>query len=177
MGRINGVAANKIFKTLEAMEGSKIDYSKSVYRSGDNEHFDFTRFRQLSSVYLKLVNGSIGINVVKLKLKEFKNEIESLKRRKARKQSYKINKKDALENAEVLYKGLDIIVDAFENQIFEIKYHPEIDVDIDPTHDSNTYESHDLTKKEFRMFKKLFHYKNPEELRQVFTETTDEKYN
>ena len=136
MGRIDGVEANKIFKTLEAMEGSKIDYSKSVYRSGDNENFDFTRFRQLSSVYLKLVNGSIGINVVKLKLKEFKNEIESLKRRKARKQSYKINKKDALENAEVLYKGLDIIVDTFENQIFEIKYHPQIDVDIDPTHDS-----------------------------------------
>ena len=43
---------------------------------------------------LKLVNGSIGINFVKLKLKEFKNEIDSLKRNKAKKQSYKINKQD-----------------------------------------------------------------------------------
>ena len=43
---------------------------------------------------LKFVNGSIGINFVKLKLKEFKKEIDSLKRNKAKKQSYKINKQD-----------------------------------------------------------------------------------
>ena len=66
------------------MEVSKIDYPKLVYRSGGNEYFDFTRFRPLSSVYLKLVNGNIGINIVKLKLKEFTNEIDSLKRKKAK---------------------------------------------------------------------------------------------
>ena len=66
------------------MEVSKIDYPKLVYRSGGKEYFDFTRFRPLSSVYLKLVNGNIGINVVKLKLKEFTNEIDSLKRKKAK---------------------------------------------------------------------------------------------
>ena len=70
------------------------------------QYFDFTRFGPLSSVYLKLVNGSIGINVVKLKLKGFKNEIDSLKRKKARKKPYKINKKDTLGNAEALYNGL-----------------------------------------------------------------------
>ena len=68
-GRIDGDEAKIIFKTLEDMESSKFDYSKLLYRSGDNEYFDFTRFRPLLSVYLKLVNGSIGINVVKLKLK------------------------------------------------------------------------------------------------------------
>ena len=36
-GRIdNNNKANKIFKTLEDMEGSKTDYSKLVYRSGDD---------------------------------------------------------------------------------------------------------------------------------------------
>ena len=75
------------------MEGSKIDYSKLIYRSGDNENFDFTRFGALSSAYLKLVNGYVDINVVKLKLKEFKNETDSLERKKSKKQSYKINKK------------------------------------------------------------------------------------
>ena len=100
------------------MEGSKIGYSKLVYRSGDNEYFDFTRFRLLSSFYLKLINANIGINVAKLNMKEFKNEIDRLKRKKANKQSYKTNKKDVLENAKALYSGLNIIVDAFERDVF-----------------------------------------------------------
>ena len=41
-------------------------------------------------------------------------------------------------------------MDTFENRIFESKYHPEIDVDNDATPDSNTYESHGLTKKKFK---------------------------
>ena len=95
-GRINNNETKKIFKTLEGMEGSKIDYSKLVYRSA--EYFDFTRFGLLSSFYLKLMNRSIGINVSKLK--EFKNEIHSLKRKKAKKHSDKTNKNYVLENAE-----------------------------------------------------------------------------
>ena len=60
-----------------------------------------------------------------------------------------------------MYNGLNKIVDAFENQIFESKYRPEIDVDIDPTPDSNTFESHGLPKIELQMFRKLFSYKKP----------------
>ena len=119
-GRIDGYEAKKIFKTLEDMEGSQIDYSKLVYRSGDNEYFDFTRFGPLSSFYLKLINGSTGINVAKLKLKELKNDINSLKRKKVKNQLYKTNKKDALENAEALYNRLNTIVDAFENRFLRV---------------------------------------------------------
>ena len=120
----------------------------------------------VTAIYLKLINESIGINAEKLKLKEFKNKIDSLKRKKAKKQPYKINKKDALENTGALYNGLNIIVDAFKNRIFESRYRPEIDVDIiDPTPDSNIYESHGLTKKEMQMFIKVFAYKNPVEFR------------
>ena len=110
-------------------------------------------------------------------MKEFNNKIDSIKRKNAKKQLHKTNKKDVSENTEALYNGLNIIVDAFQNQIFEIKHCPEIDVDIDTTLDSNTYESHGLTKKELQMFKKRFNYKNSEELRQTLIETTDEKYN
>ena len=159
------------------MEVIKIDYSKMVYRSGDNEYFDFSRFGPLSSFYLKLINGPIGTNAAKLKLKEFKNDTDSLKDKKTKKQSYKINKKYTLENAEALHNGLNIIMNAFENPIFESKYRPEIDVDIDPAPDSNTYESHVLTKKELQIFRKFFSYKNLEELRQALIETTDEKCN
>ena len=92
-GRIDGYKAKRIFKTLEDMEGGKIDYSKLMYRSGDNDYFDLTEFGPLSSFYLKLINGSLGINIVKLKLKGFKIEIDSLKRKKAKKQSYRAKKR------------------------------------------------------------------------------------
>ena len=62
------VMKQKIYLKLKDLAGSKISNSKSVYRSGDYEHFDFTRFGTLSSVYLKMVNRSIGINFAKLKL-------------------------------------------------------------------------------------------------------------
>ena len=44
-----------LFKTLEDMESSKIDYSKLIYKSDDNQYFDFNSFGPLSSLYLKLV--------------------------------------------------------------------------------------------------------------------------
>ena len=85
--------------------------------------------------------------------------MDILKRKKAKKQSYKANRTDVLENAETLYNGRHIIVDAFENQIFDSKYRPEIYLDFDLRPASNTHESHYLTKKEFEMFRKLFSYK------------------
>ena len=74
------ILQNKIFKTLQDMDGNKIDYSKMVYRSGDNEYFDFTRFGPWSSFYLKLINGNIGVNVVKLKMEELRKKINWLKK-------------------------------------------------------------------------------------------------
>ena len=113
------------------MEGGKIDHSKLVCRSGDNEYFDFNRFGPLSSFYLKLVNGNIGIGVVKLNTKEFRNKIDKLERKKAKKQSYKTNKKEVLGNAETLYDGLKMIVDPFERQVFEYGGRPQTDVNYD----------------------------------------------
>ena len=83
---INNDEAEKIFKVLEDMEGSKIDYSKLVYKSGDNHYFDFNRFGLLSNIYLKLINGNIGINIVKLNVEEFRVEIDSLEKKKAKKE-------------------------------------------------------------------------------------------
>ena len=81
-GRINNDNAKKVFKTLENMERSEIDYSKLVYKSGDNKYFDFIKFGPLSSFYLKLMNGDIGIDVVKLNIEEFKKEIDTLEKKK-----------------------------------------------------------------------------------------------
>ena len=75
------------------MEGNKIDYYQLMYRSGDNQYFDFNKFGTLSSFYLKLVNGNVGINVSKLNMNEFKNEIDGLKKRKQRNRRRKQIKK------------------------------------------------------------------------------------
>ena len=88
-GRTNKDAAKKIFKTLEDMERSEINYSKLVYKSGDNKYFDFNRFGLLSRFYLKLMNGDIGIDVVKLNMEKLKKEKNRLKKRKQKKETYK----------------------------------------------------------------------------------------
>ena len=138
------------------MERSEIDYSKMVYKSGNNKYFDFNRFGPLSSFYLRLMNGNIGNNAAKLSIEEFGNEIYMLKNKKAKKELYKRNKKNVLENAEALYNGLNIIEDAFEKRIFEHEGRPMIHVDYETS--SDTYH---LTNKELQMFKKLFKYNNP----------------
>ena len=51
------------------MEGSKTDYSKLVYRSGDNKYIDFARFA-------RLMNNRIGINLARINMKEFKYQID-----------------------------------------------------------------------------------------------------
>ena len=66
------------------MESSKTDCSRLIYKSGDIQYFDFNRFGPLSSVYLKLVNGDIRINVSKLRLQELQDGIDKLKIRKQR---------------------------------------------------------------------------------------------
>ena len=146
-------------KKLELLktESSKIDYSKLIYKSSDNQYFDFNRFRPLSSVYLKLVNRGIGINVLKLRLKEFKDNIDKLINKKTKKEPYKRNKKDVLENANALYDRMKIIIGAFERVVFHYGGHTKIDVN----YDLETYGS---TDKELQMFKKLFNYANPNKL-------------
>ena len=150
------------------MERSGINYSKLLYKSGDNKYFHFTRFGPLSSFYLKLTNGDICINAAKLSIKEFKIEINRLEKKKTKKEPYKKNK-DVLKNANALYKGLNIIVDAFEKQIFEYGDHSRIDVN----YDSDTCK---LTDKELQMFKKIFKYDNPNELRIALIDVDEKKY-
>ena len=95
------------------MERSEINYSKLLYKSGDNKYLtliDLDRF----SFYFKLINGDISINTIKLSIKEFENEIDSLKKQKQKKSRTKKNKGDILRNANALYNGLNIIANAFE---------------------------------------------------------------
>ena len=164
----------KIFKTLEDMERSEINYSKLVYKSGDNKHFDFNRFGPLSSFYLKLMNGDIGMDVVKLNMMSSKKRQIGQKKRKQKKKVLQKNTEDVLKNDNALHNGLNIIVDAFEKRIFEYEGRSKIDVDYDlDTCDSDTY---NLIDKELGMFKKYFKYDNPSELWDALIDADEKKY-
>ena len=68
-----------------------------------------------------------------------------------------------------MYNGLNIIVDAFEKQIFEYEDHPKIDVD----YDLDTY---DLTDKELQLFKIFLKYDNPSKLRDALIDVDEKEY-
>ena len=102
-------------------------------------------------------------------MKEFENKIDGLKGKKAKKQPHKTNREDVLKNAKALYDGLNIIVNAFKRRVFEYGGRPDIDVD----YGSDTY---GLTDKELPMFKKLFEYYDPYELRDALVDANNERY-
>ena len=102
-------------------------------------------------------------------MKEFKDKINRLKKKKAKKQPYKINKKEVLDNSEALYDGLEIIIDAFERRVFEYEGRPVIDLD----YDSGAY---GLTTKELQMFKKIFKYDNLNKLWKALMDADKEKH-
>ena len=118
---------------------------------------------------MKLVSGYIGINVLKLRLREFQGEINRLMNKKTKKEPCKRNKKDVLKNTEALYDGIKIIEVAFVRQVFSYGGRSKIDVDYD-------LETYGLTKREFEIFKNLFSYDNPNELWNALMDTDKEKY-
>ena len=98
------------------MEASKIDFLKLAYRSANKKYFNFNEFVPLSSDYLKL---------------EFEEQINKLRVKKARTKPYKTNRNVVIENAEALYNGVKIVMDAFENLTFLTRYHPNVDISSD----------------------------------------------
>ena len=69
-----------------------------------------------------------------------------------------------------MYNGLKMIVDAFEKQIFDYGGRPRIDVDYETSPDT-----YDLSDKELQMFKTLFKYDNPNELRDALIDADEKK--
>ena len=85
---------------LEDMEGSKIAYSKSASRSGDNKLFYFNGSESISSFYLRLINELISVKVTKSNIKEFKGQIDRLVKKKAQNLAYKKKKEYILKMPE-----------------------------------------------------------------------------
>ena len=107
----------------------------------------------------------IGINVAKLNIEDFRDEIDMLERTKAKKELYKRNKKEVKS----LCDGGKIIINAFERGVFE--YEDLLWIDIN--YDSETY---GLTDKEMQMFRKRYSYGKPNKLWNVLMDADEEKY-
>ena len=72
----------KVFKKLEKIESS-IDYGSLYYLGGDRKReFNVNVYGTLAIVYLKLINGKIGLLDMNVTLMKFKDELEELKRKK-----------------------------------------------------------------------------------------------
>ena len=88
---------------------------------------------------------------------------------------------ELLGNTKKFYKGREIIIEVFKNWILLLikeDFHNDSQRPDSPaTSDSGIDESHDLTDKELQMFKKLFSYKNPEELEEALIGADTEKKN
>ena len=91
-------------------------------------------------------------------------------------------KNELLDNEKNFYKGREKIIEGFINGLF-LLIKEDFDSngqrpDLPATSNSSIDESHDLTDKELQMFKRIFSYKNPEELEHALVRAyTEEKHN
>ena len=129
-------------------------------------------------------------------MKEFKDQIDWIVRKKAKKLTHK-NLKDLFKNAKVLYNGMDVIMDAFQKRVFVTPQRPDVEVSSESSTDDedgsifaslrevtprsvisdfniNDFNTHGLTDKELQIFRKRFGYENTEELEQALMKADTE---
>lgn len=117
-------------------------------------------------------------------MKEFKDQIDWIVRKKAKKLTYK-NLKDVFKNAKVLYNAINVIMDAFQKRVFVTPQRPDVEVSSESsTNDEdgsifasprevtprsvisdlniNDFNTNGLTDKELQIFRKRFGYEDPE---------------
>ena len=80
---------SKLLKTWEEVKSTTLNCCTNQVIINILTLIDLDRF----SFYFKLINGDISINAIKLSIKEFKNEIDSLRKRKQKKSRTKKIKK------------------------------------------------------------------------------------
>ena len=129
-------------------------------------------------------------------MKEFKDQIDWIVRKKAKKLTHK-NLKDLFKNAKVLYNGMNVIMDAFQKRVFVTPQRPDVEVSSESSTDDedgsifaslrevtprsvisdfniNDFNTHGLTDKELQIFRKRFGYENTEELEQALMKADTE---
>ena len=177
----------KIFKKLEKMEAS-IDYGNLYYLGGDKtKEFNFNTYGTLASVYLRFVNGKIGLPDINANLNEFENDIDEKEQTEPT-----TEKKDmVLKNAMMLYEGMKIITDAIKNKLFRPNFNPNFSLHEESNEENSeepkTYEDDERDLNNFienkeedincNLFKKHFSFQKPIDMLKKLTETKSKKDN
>ena len=109
--------AKNVLKTLSNQE-KIINFRKLYFKGGNNSEHDFTEYRPLLEFFKAIYYRNISIKEAEAIQEEFDAIIGALKKYKLKKQKYKENKEKLLIYADNSYKGREMIIDAFKNEIF-----------------------------------------------------------
>ena len=82
--------------------------------------YDFNNFKRLENLTINLYHGNISIEQARSKQYEMQNLIISLKKYRPQIKNKIKFKIETLSNAEKLFNGREIIINAFENGIFPL---------------------------------------------------------
>ena len=123
-------------------QGEKIKYTELVCVGSSIKHYyNFTIFLDFKTFAESLYNGSISLEVAKLKQRNMEYIIIKLEDYKPKKKEIKTQKDVVLPNAIEFYKGRKMILIAFENNVFPLpKQYPSANVndwkenEMDSTH-------------------------------------------
>ena len=106
-----------------------INYKKLYFKGGNKVDYDFTNFSSLRKLFRTIYYGEILIAVAEREQENFDDMIKTLKSYRPRNDSkyYKL-KQDLLINAQNVYDGRKMIIEAFKNKISPLSkpyYYPE----------------------------------------------------
>ena len=150
-----------------------VDYRKLIFTGVNGFTHDFSDYKTFKELFRNIYYRNMSINEAERRQDKFDAVLNVLSRHSPRDGKYIKAKIELLDNAKNFYKGREKISEqGFKNGIFLLIKEDFLHIDgqgsdSSATSDSIIDESHGLTDKELQIFKKLFSYKNPEELEQT----------
>ena len=150
-----------------------VDHRKLIFTGVNAFTYDFSDYKTFKELFRDIYYRNMSINEAERRQGKFDAVLNVLSRYSPRDGKYIKAKIELLDNAKNFYKGREkISEERFKNGIFLLIKEDFLHIDgqrsdSSATSDSIIDESHGLTDKELKIFKKLFSYKNPEELEQT----------
>ena len=119
-----------------------IDYRKLNFTRGNKVDYGFSEYRLLKELFNAIYYRNITIEKAERIQEEFNAIIDALKKYKSKKAKHKENKEKLLINAQNLYDGTEMIINAFKKGIFPLvpsRYTPDDDKCLQPDSPTSSY--------------------------------------
>ena len=109
--------AKIILKKLSNQE-KLINYRKLYLKGGNKAEYDFTEYRTLQEFFKAIYSRNLRIEKAERIQDEFNGVYGALEKYKPKEEPYIEKRRKLLINADNFYKGREMIIDAFKNEIF-----------------------------------------------------------